>query len=164
MSKIEIVSRNEKYIDAIRFTYANCQTDSPQPTIFNALNEIGKHPKQGLKIKQISRQWIGDPPLNGPRCCFTYNIQEGYVNGIQASSKHERISVIKLVRPSPPMTYVIGNYNSKAQQVCEERLLDDEFIVGCYGYLTKIPAEDGSKKEASILQGLGFIAAKVVQF
>ena len=24
MSKIEIISRNEKYIDSIRFTYANC--------------------------------------------------------------------------------------------------------------------------------------------
>lgn len=61
MSKIEIVSRNEKFIDAIRFTYANCTTDSPQPTIYDALNDLNKHPKLGLKIKQVSRQWIGDP-------------------------------------------------------------------------------------------------------
>ena len=45
MSKIEIVSRSDTYIDAIRFTYANCQTDTPQPTIYNALNELGEHPK-----------------------------------------------------------------------------------------------------------------------
>ena len=44
------------------------------------------------------------------------------------------------------MTYIIGDYNNqKAFSMCEERLIEDEFIVGCYGYLTKIKAEDGSK-------------------
>ena len=112
MSKVEIVARNEKYIDAIRFTYANCQTDSPQPTVFNAINSIDKHPKQGLKIKQISRQWIGDPVKSATKNIITYNIQEGYVNGIQASSSHERLSVIKLIRTQPPMTFIIGNYST----------------------------------------------------
>lgn len=54
MSKIEIISRNEKFIDAIRFTYANYATDSPQPTIFNSIGVSLKNPS-GLKIKQVSR-------------------------------------------------------------------------------------------------------------
>jgi hypothetical protein len=39
MSKIETISRSLSSIDAIRFTYTSCVTDSPQPSVYQALND-----------------------------------------------------------------------------------------------------------------------------
>lgn len=55
------------------------------------------------------------------------------------------------------MTHPVGNMSP--EQLTEVKLVEDEFIVGAYGYLST-KTKQGNKQP--ILMGMGFIAAKLI--
>ena len=92
-----------------------------------------------------SRQWIGDPPSSNIRCSVSsVPVKQGLIKTIRGSTttNGQRLSTLQLTTDSQ-LSYILGQLSpssqqsQKSNQLSEEKLGEDEFIVGCYGYLNR---------------------------
>ena len=95
------------------------------------------------------------------------------VNAVRGSTRPERLRFLQLVTSNSNIRYTLGNEPNKTG-INEEKIGPNEFIVGCYGYLSKrfteetsVVNEESQTKEKkvyvadNILMGFGFIVGRV---
>ena len=93
--------------------------------------------------------------------------------GVRGSTRPERLRFLQLVTSNSNIRYTLGNEPNKTG-INEEKIGPNEFIVGCYGYLSKrfteetsVVNEESQTKEKkvyvadNILMGFGFIVGRV---